>query len=77
MRSSRIELNKYLKTIPGKNVIDIKPMENNCYLVIYKEYEEVYSRDELESHTQDKCQGCVNNKPAIDCYRPCQGPFSA
>ena len=39
MRSSRIELNKYLKTIPGKNVIDIKPMENNCYLIIYKEYE--------------------------------------
>ena len=40
MRSSRHDLNKYLKTIPGKNVIDIKPMENNCYLVIYKEYEE-------------------------------------
>ena len=39
MRNSRIELNKYLKTIPGKNVIDIKPMENNCYLVIYKEIE--------------------------------------
>ena len=39
MRNSRVELNKYLKTIPGKNVIDIKPMDNNCYLVIYKEIE--------------------------------------
>ena len=40
MKSSRHDLNKYLKTIPGKNVIDIKPIENNCYLVIYKEYKE-------------------------------------
>ena len=38
MRSSRHDLNKYLKTIPGKNIIDIKPLENNCYLVIYKEF---------------------------------------
>ena len=40
MINSRYNLNNYLKTIPGKNVIDIKPMENNCYLVIYKEIEE-------------------------------------
>ena len=39
IRPSRTELNEYLKTIPGKNVIDIKPMEHNCYLVIYKEIE--------------------------------------
>ena len=39
MKNSRHYLNEYLKTIPGNNVIDIKPMENNCYLVIYKEYE--------------------------------------
>lgn len=38
MRTSRVELNNYLKTIAGKNIIDIKPLENNCYLVIYKEY---------------------------------------
>ena len=40
MKPSRIETNSFLKTIPGKNVIDIKPMVNNCYLIIYKEVEE-------------------------------------
>ena len=37
---SKRAVNDILKGIPGKNVIDIKPMENNTYLVIYKEYEE-------------------------------------
>lgn len=27
--------NKFLKTISEKNVIEIKPLENNTYLVIY------------------------------------------
>ncbi len=45
MRSSRLDLNKYLKTIPGKNIIDIKPIENNCYLVIYKEFTNEDNKD--------------------------------
>lgn len=31
--------NKFLKDIPRENIIDIKPMENNTYLVIYAEEE--------------------------------------
>ena len=45
MRSSRHDLNKYLKTIPGKNIINIKPIENNCYLVIYKEFTNEDNKD--------------------------------
>lgn len=40
IRPSRIETNDFLKTILGENVIDIKPMKNNCYLIIYKEIKE-------------------------------------
>lgn len=29
--------NKFLKTIPKENVIEIKPLENNTYLVTYSE----------------------------------------
>lgn len=29
------DANKFLKDIPKENVIDVKPMENNTYLVIY------------------------------------------
>ena len=34
--------NEFLLSIPRENIIDIKPMENNTYLVIYatEEYEE-------------------------------------
>lgn len=29
--------NKFLKTIPKENIIEIKPLENNTYLVTYSE----------------------------------------
>ena len=33
--------NRFMETIPGKNFIDIKPMKDNCWLVVYKEYKNV------------------------------------
>ena len=32
--------NKFLKDIPRENIIEIKPLENNTYLVIYGEDKE-------------------------------------
>ena len=34
---SVLNTNKFLKNIPKENVIEIKPLENNTYLVIYSE----------------------------------------
>ncbi len=33
--------NKFLKNIPKENIIEIKPLENNTYLVTYSEENEV------------------------------------
>ena len=33
----KFNVNKFLKTIDGNNFIDIKPMQNNWYMVVYKE----------------------------------------
>lgn len=33
----KFNVNKFLKTIDSNNFIDIKPMQNNWYMVVYKE----------------------------------------
>lgn len=33
--------NRFSSTIPGKNFIDIKPIKDNCWLIVYKEYNNV------------------------------------